>query len=154
MRSGGVPSLIRIFASLRCALRGANPYATDRFRAAADPTAKLGRNNGPILRWDQRSFWWFMLDRQEESGQGVSFGTMESNFRGKLHECNQNHRFGLHSVNWAQKLDCIRLIERTNWIAACSRSRSRRNRSRRSHSRSRRPSDRPQPQPQQPQPQP
>ena len=57
-----------------------------------------------------------MLDRQEESGQGVSFGTMETNFRGKVHECNPNHRFGLHSVNWTQKLDCIRLIERTNSI--------------------------------------
>ena len=61
-----------------------------------------------------------MLDRQEESGQGVSFGTMEANFRGKLHECTPNHRFGLHSVNWTQKLDCIRLIERTNWIAAAA----------------------------------
>ena len=95
----GLHSLIRILASLRCAARGANPYATDRFRVAAGPTVKHPRNNWPILRWDQRSFSWFMLDRQEESGQGVSFGTMETNFRDKLHECNQNHRFGLHSVN-------------------------------------------------------
>ena len=59
----GLHSLIRIFASLRCAARGANPYATDRFRAAAEPTGKKSRNNGPILRWDQLSFWRFMLDR-------------------------------------------------------------------------------------------
>ena len=38
VRSGGVPSLIRTFASLRCAPRGKNPYATDKFRAAAEPT--------------------------------------------------------------------------------------------------------------------
>ena len=81
---------------------------------------KNRRNNRLILRWDQLSFWWFMLDRQEKSGQGVSFGTMETNFRGKLHECTPNHRFGLHLVNWTQKLDCIRLIERTNWIAAAA----------------------------------
>ena len=102
-----------------------------------------------------------MLDRQEESAQGVSFGTMETNLRGKVHECNPNHRFGLHSISWTQKLDCIQFIERTNWIDAAaaaatavaavrptvrSRSRSRRNRSC-SRTGSRRPSDRPQPQP-------
>ena len=41
VRSGGVPSLICFSASLRCAPRGANLYATDRFRAAAEPTVKI-----------------------------------------------------------------------------------------------------------------
>ena len=41
VRSGGVPSLIRTFASLRCAPRGTNPYATDRSWAAAEPTVKI-----------------------------------------------------------------------------------------------------------------
>ena len=66
VRSGGLPSLIRTFASLRCAPRGKNPYATDRFRPAAEPTGKIRghpRNNRPILRWDQRSFRGCMLDR-------------------------------------------------------------------------------------------
>ena len=53
-------------------------------------------------------------------GKSRSFGRKETNFRDELHECNPNHRFGLHSVNWTQKLDCIRLIERTNWIAAAA----------------------------------
>ena len=43
----GLHSLIRISASLRCAPRGKNPYATDRFRAAAEPTEKIRGITGP-----------------------------------------------------------------------------------------------------------
>ena len=40
-------------------------------------------------------------------GKSHSFGRKETNFRDELHECNPNHRFGLHSVNLSQKLDII-----------------------------------------------
>ena len=105
MRSGGVPSLIRIFASLRCAARGANPYATDRFGLPRVQPENIVRNNRPILRWDQRSFLWFMLDRQEESGKVA-------------HLAGRKPIFTTNYTNVIQiiVLDYIRLIARQNWI--------------------------------------
>ena len=50
VRSGGVPSLIRTFASLLRAACGANLYATDRLRAAAEPAGKQPSHNWLIAR--------------------------------------------------------------------------------------------------------
>ena len=63
------------------------------------------RNNRPILRWDQRSFLWFMLDRQEESGKVA-------------HLAGGKPIFATKCTNVIQiiVLDYIRLIGRQNWI--------------------------------------
>ena len=104
----GLHSLIRISASLRCAPRGANPYATDRFRADRSQPLKFTdqpSNNQPILRWDQLAFWWFMLDRQEESGKVARLA-------------GRKPIFATNYTNVIQiiVLDYIRLIGRQNWI--------------------------------------
>ena len=64
-----------------------------------------GRNNWPILRWDQLAFWWFMLERQEQTGQVA-------------HLAGRKPIFATNYTNVIQiiVLDYIRLIGRQNWI--------------------------------------
>ena len=62
-------------------------------------------HNRPILRWDQRSFWWFMLDRQEESGKIVHLA-------GRKPISATNYTNVIQII----VLDYIRLIARQNWI--------------------------------------
>ena len=66
---------------------------------------KNRRNNWPILRWDQLSFWWFVLDRQEESGK-------VAHLAGRKPICATNYTNVIQII----VLDYIRLIGRQNWI--------------------------------------
>ena len=70
VRSGGITFAYSHFGGERCAPRGANPYATDRFRAAAEPTAKIYGITGLYyggINWRFGGSCWIARSSREKS---------------------------------------------------------------------------------------